>query len=328
MYEPSDSDVKCPVANEVRKLFSEAKALKESGTDKEAADQLQDIALAHWIKYSYLFQGFILEGGGESVNPAINVPLRLPKSMFTLINHSIVSADSGFDTLPIGEYMPEHIQHILEGTMPEDMSEEEFVNLFNGRNYIIRKTKKGEHFNYETSGWDMKESSLTDEQIEHLGKEGFIDLRKYLPKRPTDEQYEVFTEMVQTNIAHARGESDGVWNAEWETVGIKPNKGKEEGGSSEEGDEEGGSKRGGNLKTNLANRLKGGASTTGADGVRNKLQAARGAASASKPAESVAAETKEETTEHPASSGGSEPANQVMSLAERLKKKKAEAAQQ
>jgi len=324
MYEAADSGVKCPVANEVRKLFDEAKALKDSGTDKDAAEALNSIALNHWIKYSYLFQGFMLEGGVEGFDPNVNIPMRLPKSMFTLISNSVLSSDSGFDTLPTGEYQMEDIQALIEGTIPEDMSEEKFAELFQGRNYIVRKTKKGEHNNYETSSWDMKETSLTDEQVDHLAKEGFIDLRKFLPKRPADELYEVYTDMVRVSIAHARGEGDGLWNPEWEEYGIKPNKGKDS--ESGDDDERKGGNSGGSLKSSLANRLKGGTTTpaaSGPDGVRSKLMAARGAAKQDKSPEEAPAtsEAASETPAHPAAKPTGD--GQIMSLAERLKAKKA-----
>jgi hypothetical protein len=328
MYEPADSGVKCPVANEARKLFDEAKALKDAGTDKDAAEALNKIALDYWIKYSYLFQGFMLEGGRDGFDPNVNIAMRFPKSMFSLIHTSVMDANSGFDTLPTGEYQMDDIHGLLSGTITEGMTEEDFMSLFVGRNYIVKVIKKGEHRNYETSTWDMKESTLADEQIDHLAKEGFIDLRKYLPKRPSDEMYEVYADMARISIAFARGEGDGAWNPEWEELGIKPNKGKD----TEGGDDEKGGSSGGSLKSNLASRLKSGNATpasAGPDGVRSKLLAARGAA-ASKPKDDAvsdpasSSEVTETTTatEHPAEAAKP---SQITSLADRLKAKKAAA---
>ena len=317
MYEPAGT-VKCPVADESRKLFKEADELKAAG-DTKGSETIINVALAHWLRYSYYFQGFILKGGNEQKDPNVLEPLKFPKSMFTGINTAVMDDEAGFETLPCGEFDMSDVEHMLAGEIPDDADDEdEFLNRFVGRNYIVRKTKKGDFNNYETSTWEMKESSLTDEQMEYIGEHGLIDLSAYLPKRPTPEMYETFAEMARVSIDFALGDGDGEWNPEWEEVGgIKPNKGREENTS-------GGSSSKGALKDRIANKMKSNKDNDEGDSsdVRNKLKSSRGATKASKAVESsedsVSDDAPTETTDTPAN-------DRVAKMKARIAEKKAKA---
>lgn len=271
MYE---SDVKCPVADQARALFKEADELKDSGQTKESK-AITDVALAHWIRYAYYFQGFVVSGGKDGLDSNTLTPIKFPKSMYTMIHSSIMDEDTQFEALPTGEFSFEDTVSFVEGEIPDEMDEAEFLELFNGRNYTVKKTEKGGFNNYESSRWDLKETMLEDEQIAAIAESGFIDLRKYLPKRPTEEQYEAYTDMAAVSIERALGQGEGYWNPVWEEeFGIKPIKPKEanEGSS-------GGSKSGGSLKDRLKSRKKDTESSGEVSDARSKLKASRGAKS-------------------------------------------------
>ena len=309
MYEPAGT-VKCPVADEARKLFKESDELKAAG-DTKGAESILNVALAHWIRYSYYFQGFILKGGNDQKDPNVLEPLKFPKSMFTGIHTAVMDDESGFDTLPCGEFDMSDVEHMIAGEIPDDADDEdEFLSRFVGRNYIVRKTKKGDFNNYETSSWEMKESSLTDEQLSYIGEHGLIDLSVYLPKRPTDEMYEVFTEMARVSIDFALGDGDGEWDPAWEEIGgIKPNKGQDKSG--------GGSSSKGSLKDRIANNMKKGDSDS--SDVRNKLKSSRGAAKPS----TTGVKTDESADDTPVETS---PNDRVAKMKARLAAKKAAAA--
>jgi len=239
----------CPVANITRDLFKQAKELKDSGASAEG-DALEKVALKFWIRYSYLFQGFVIKGGTSQQNPNELIPMKFPKSLFSLIQSSVTDPSSGFDALPTGEYSMDDIRNMANGVVPEGMDEDEFVSLFNGHNYIVRKTTKQNFNNYETGQWSLSQTALTDEQITYMAEHGLIDLTKYLPKRPTDEQYTVMAEMAQVSIDYALGLGDGLWNPEWEEYGLKPRKPE----AKSSGSATGGSDAGGSLKDRFKNR--------------------------------------------------------------------------
>lgn len=274
MYEHASANVKCPVANEVRALFKEAKAKKSSGSSE--ADDLEKVALKHWIKYKHYFQGFVIQNPLNEESAPEN-PIRIfpwTQSIYKVIFNSLMDDTDPMDALPTGVFDMDDINALLNDKV-EDM--DDLAERLTGRNFILRKTKQGEFANYSTSSWASQTSMLTDEQIQALGDYGLHDLRSKLPQRPTDEQYEVLTTMMQVSIDYALGQGDGLWDPEWETVGIKPFRERGEGGDSEEGGSSSkASAKKGDLKSRLQKNLKGGGEeekkeSTSAASVREKL---------------------------------------------------------
>ena len=72
------------------------------------------------------------------------------------------------------------------------------------------------------SGWTKKRTPLTDEQLAALAEYKLHDLTKRLPDRPSDEAYELLTEMMEISIQRQVTGENGVWNPEWEAAGFKP----------------------------------------------------------------------------------------------------------
>lgn len=180
-----DGPKSCPIVNEIRPMWK---------GDEEIAKVL-------WPKKSYIYQGFIRRSAIVEESKPEN-PIRIlliNKEIHTFIRGSILSED------------PE---------VRLDISPDDFEN---GRDFVIRKTKKGEWSNYSTSQWANNASSLTEEEIVAIEKHGLWDLNSRLPKRPSDEAFEVMYDMFQVAI---RG---GAWDPKWE-VHFKPNQDRGPGG--------------------------------------------------------------------------------------------------
>lgn len=306
MYEAEE---KCPVAAIVRDYYKQAKELTDGGSS--AGEVMKNAATTHWIKYNYFFQGFVLSGGVEDTDSNTLVPFMYPRTLYTMIYDSIHADDTEFKTLVSGEYTDDDIALALAGETDPDLTEQEFEALFTGTPIQVKKTKKGEHNNYETSQWARDDQTLTPEQIQHISDEGYIDLRKFLPTRPTAEQYAAYVEMMKISMAAALGNDDNTWRPEWDALGIKPSKPK--GSASTSSNEGGGSDLKDRLAAKRSGNSSGSASTDGGASITDKLSRGR-----SKPAAEAEAETPVEAEAE------AKPAAKP-SLAERLAAAKAKA---
>ena len=222
-YEMYGKDHKCPILQPVRDLYKEVEALKNAG-DTQGAERLKKIAGQHWIKPIFYYQGFVIKPGMNEDEVPEN-PIRvfpMLKQVHQVIFSKLMSEEEdGFDRLPTGEFTIEDVNTLLHGDVPEDEIEH-FIKKFDGINFILKKSKQGDHANYQTSSWAMQPTPLTDEQLEALDKYKLHDLRERLPKQPTDEQYEIMTEMVEVSIGRLMGNDDGYWRKEWKEAGMEP----------------------------------------------------------------------------------------------------------
>lgn len=215
MYDRSE---KCPLLAPVRNLYAEEKELRNTGQTQDA-DRLKKIAGYHWKKPTFYYQGFIVKSGLPEddlpENPIRVLPIN--KKIHQKIFNSIFENDEDpFDKLPTGEFSVDDVASLLDG-------DEIDLSRFNGRNFIIKKMQQGEYADWTTgSQWQTKESPLDEEQLAAIAKYGFHDLTKRLPDRPSDEQYEVLTEMMETSISRMVNGENGVWKKEWEEAGFKP----------------------------------------------------------------------------------------------------------
>lgn len=217
---------KCPILQPVRDLYKEAEQLENAG-DTTEAQRLQKVAGAHWIKPIYYSQGFVIKAGFDESEVPEN-PIRvfpLLKQIYQIVHGKIMSEDEdGFDIMPMGEFSLDDVHALVSGNIPDDEIER-ILDKFAGYNFILKKVKKGDYANYQTSGWSQSPSMLSDEQLEAIAKHGLHDLRKRLPDQPTDEQYEVMTEMMHVSMGRLLGTHDGYWDPTWETEhGLKPKK--------------------------------------------------------------------------------------------------------
>jgi hypothetical protein len=108
------------------------------------------------------------------------------------------------------------------------------MSKFEGYNFIIKKLQQGEYADWTTgSGWSKSQYTLTEEQLAAIAEHGLHDLSKRLPPRPTNEQYDVLTEMMEVSIQRMLTGENGYWRKEWEEAGFKPFKARENSGGTE-----------------------------------------------------------------------------------------------
>lgn len=69
-----------------------------------------------------------------------------------------------------------------------------------GLNFYVKKTKKGEYANYDTSKWARKESALTDSQTAAMDQFGLSNLVDFIPNQPTSEQKDVMFDMFEASV--------------------------------------------------------------------------------------------------------------------------------
>ena len=234
---------KCPILGPVRDLYAEEKELRNSGATKDA-DKLKKIAGAHWKKPTFYYQGFVVKSGmteedGEPENPIRVFPMN--KMVHKMIFSSIFEAEEDpFEILPTGEFTEDDVQAIL-GDGAVDME------IFKGFNFVMKKAKRGEWADWTTeSNWSRSMTALEDEHLAAIAEHGFWDLTKRLPDRPSDEQYDLLTEMMNVSIQRQLTGENGVWQKEWEEAGFKPVKPRGDGSKpttgKSDGDDEGESK--------------------------------------------------------------------------------------
>jgi hypothetical protein len=263
-----DQSAKCPILASVRALYGEEKELRAEG-DAKGADKLKKIAGFHWKKPTYYYQGFVVKNSlTEEEVP--EQPIRVfpfNKQLHQKIYNSIFdSTDDGFETLPTGEFTEDDVKSIL-GDGDVDM------DIFKGYNFIIKKSQQGEHANWTNdSQWSRSLTSLDEEQLTAIAEHGFWDLTKRLPDRPSDEQYDMLSEMMDISIQRMRTGENGVWRPEWEEAGFKPFRPRDSN-----------SNNAGNTPPATTGTTESQSSDSGASGALGRLKAARGKASAEAP---------------------------------------------
>ena len=153
-------DESCPVLAEVRPWWND--------------ESLKSTASQYWKKRSYIFQGFVQESNIDEKELPEN-PIRkfvIGPQIFTLIKSSLL--DPELDALP--------------------------TDYYNGLDFTITKTQKGQYADYSTSKWARRETALTDDQLEAIKEHGLKDLSKWLPEKPSDEALGAIYEMFEASV--------------------------------------------------------------------------------------------------------------------------------
>ena len=70
----------------------------------------------------------------------------------------------------------------------------------NGTDFRLTKTTKGQYADYSTSSWSRKERSLNEDERQAVETNGLYDLNEFMPKRPTEDDMRIITEMFEASV--------------------------------------------------------------------------------------------------------------------------------
>ena len=134
---------------------------------------LEDMGRKYWKKRSFIFQGFVTENPLQEEKP--ENPIR---------------------RFIIG---PQVFQIIKAALMDPDM-EELPTDYTAGVDFRLNKTSKGGYADYGTSNWARRERPLSDAEMNAVNSHGLYNLSDFLPKKPTDVELKVLSEMFEASV--------------------------------------------------------------------------------------------------------------------------------
>jgi hypothetical protein len=69
-----------------------------------------------------------------------------------------------------------------------------------GRDFKLKKTRKGEYANYSSSSWSTRARPLSEEELEAVNKYGLYELKDFLPNEPDEDGIEVIKQMFKASV--------------------------------------------------------------------------------------------------------------------------------
>ena len=150
----------CPILNEVRGWFKDP--------------SLEDMGRKYWKKRSYIFQGFVTDN-----------PLKEDTTPENPIRRFIIG--------------PQIFQLIKAALMDPDM-EELPTDYTAGVDFRLSKGSKGGYADYGASNWARRERPLSDAEMKAVNDHGLFNLNDFLPKKPTDIELKVLSEMFEASV--------------------------------------------------------------------------------------------------------------------------------
>jgi len=172
----------CPILTEVRPWFK----------DKS----LEDMGRKYWKKKSYLFQGFVVDSKYQEDKTPEN-PIRrfiIGSQIFNIVKNALM--DSEIEELP--------------------------TDYVRGLDFKIAKTSKGGYADYTTSSWSRRERALSEAEHAAITQYGVFDLKSFLPKKPTDVELKVISEMFAASVDGEAYDMDR-WGQYFKPDGMKGN---------------------------------------------------------------------------------------------------------
>ena len=150
----------CPILAEVRAWFKDP--------------TLEDMGRKYWKKRSYVFQG--------------------------LVTDSALKEDSTPEN-PVRRFIigPQIFKIIKAALMDPDM-EELPTDYAGGVDFRLTKSSKGGYADYSTSNWARRDRPLADEELAAVNQHGLLNLNDFLPKKPSDVEVKVLTEMFEASV--------------------------------------------------------------------------------------------------------------------------------
>ena len=150
----------CPILSEVRGWFKDP--------------SLEDMGRKYWKKRSYIFQGFVVDD-----------PLKEDAQPENPIRRFIIG--------------PQIFQLIKAALMDPDM-EELPTDYTAGVDFRLAKGSKGGYADYGASNWARRERPLGDAEMSAVNTHGLFNLNDFLPKKPTEVELKVLTEMFEASV--------------------------------------------------------------------------------------------------------------------------------
>jgi hypothetical protein len=128
----------------------------------------------YWKKRSYIFQGFVTDN-----------PLKEDTTPENPIRRFIIG--------------PQIFQLIKAALMDPDM-EELPTDYTAGVDFRLSKGSKGGYADYGASNWARRERPLSDAEMKAVNDHGLFNLNDFLPKKPTDIELKVLSEMFEASV--------------------------------------------------------------------------------------------------------------------------------
>jgi hypothetical protein len=128
----------------------------------------------YWKKRSYIFQGFVTDNPIKEETLPDN-PIRrfiIGPQIFTLIKQALMDPD-----------MEE---------MPTDYTD--------GVDFRLNKGSKGGYADYGASNWARRSRPLSDAEMKAVNDFGLYNLNDFLPKKPSEVEIKVMTEMFEASV--------------------------------------------------------------------------------------------------------------------------------
>jgi len=169
----------CPILAEVRPWFKDP--------------SLEQLGRKYWKKRSYIFQGFVTDN-----------PLKEDTIPENPIRRFIIG--------------PQIFQIIKAALMDPDM-ENIPTDFTSGTDFRLNKTSKGGYADYGTSTWARRERPLSDGEMKAVNSFGLYNLNDFLPKKPTDVELKVISEMFEASVDGEAYDTDR-WSQYFRPAGI------------------------------------------------------------------------------------------------------------
>jgi hypothetical protein len=150
----------CPILAEVRGWFKDP--------------SLEDMGRKYWKKRSYIFQGLVTDNALKEDSTPEN-PVRrfiIGPQIFKIIKAALMDPD--MEELP--------------------------TDYAGGVDFRLTKSSKGGYADYSTSNWARRDRPLSDEELAAVNTNGLLDLGDFLPKKPSDIEVKVLTEMFEASV--------------------------------------------------------------------------------------------------------------------------------
>ena len=150
----------CSILQEVRGWFKDP--------------SLEDMGRKYWKKRSYIFQGYVTDN-----------PLTEDTTPENPIRRFIIG--------------PQIFQLIKQALMDPDM-EELPTDYTAGVDFRLNKGSKGGYADYGASSWARRERPLGDSEMAAINNHGLFNLSDFLPKKPSEVEVKVLTEMFEASV--------------------------------------------------------------------------------------------------------------------------------